>query len=973
MFAPGSLVLEPIERMQRLAVALLALALVVFMVGGPEARPILRSASPTASVDAAVQAKGDGIDVDGVVSAVRHRVVPDGAGTLVAEGDRYRASFDAGGFEVAGRDGDGLRVSTTRIAVGGTAAKVAAGPWHGRANVAERSLGADVVERVTADAHQVEWDVVLGARPAGTGDLRIEADATGASGPPQARPDGLRWDLGRGRSIVMGELVVEDRSGAELFRATPQARPDGISLTVPAAVLADADYPVTVDPTVGPERPVADPAPDPVPVSGPSEPGLGETTDHPAIAFDGANYLVAWVDQRDLSAGPQIFAARVTPTGEVLDHLGIVVSDDASRDSGPAVAFDGTNFLVVWADHGSGDGRVEANRVSRAGEVLDGRGFVIADAADTSNAPAVAFDGTNFFVVWGAGDIFAARVSPAGTLLDPEAIAIAARPTVEYAPAVAFDGSNHLVVWADGFDVFDIIGARVTPEGVVLDGDGIPIATGPATLVDPAVSFDGTNHLVVWAGFEGESSELDIFAARVSPAGAVLDPAPIAVTTLPGAQSHPAVAFDGTNHLVVWVDSSFSGGIDAARVSPAGAVLDPGGTHLGGRPSNAAPGVAFDGTHYLVALVGLEAVRVTTAGTPPDEPSFAVATSANGQYAPAVAFDGTNYLVVYGDNRREAAGTYGARVSRNGRILDADGFFIQGGGRPDVAFDGTNYLVVSDDGLGNVEGRLVSPAGEVLRRVFGRGLHAERPVVTFDGVNHLVAWWRFEQSASCPDDRGAISVARISPAGELLDEFDAGCNATNLAPAIAGDGRGRSLVVWTTPGSQIRGAMIGRSGTVPDPAGIPISTGPSRARGPSVASDGTRYLVAWTVDRPDGSDVMGARVSRSGIVRDPEGIPISTAPGGQGVPDVASNGRFLVVWIDTRSQDVDFDVYGTRVTGAGAVLDPEGVPIATGATRETSPRVIAGPGRRYSVVYQRYAPEAPYASERVFLRQFATK
>ena len=44
------------------------------------------------------------------------------------------------------------------------------------------------------------------------------------------------------------------------------------------------------------------------------------------------------------------------------------------------------------------------------------------------------------------------------------------------------------------------------------------------------------------------------------------------------------------------------------------------------------------------------------------------------------------------------------------------------------------------------------------------------------------------------------------------------------------------------------------------------------------------------------------------------------------------------------------------------MLDPEGVPIATGATQENWPQVIADPGRRYSVVYQRYAPDAYGAS-----------
>jgi len=125
-------------------------------------------------------------------------------------------------------------------------------------------------------------------------------------------------------------------------------------------------------------------------------------------------------------------------------------------------------------------------------------------------------------------------------------------------PAVSFDGTNFLVVWQDWrSDYRGIYGARVTLAGAVLDPVGISISTVVEDQSHPAISFDGTNYLVVWQDLR--SGDYDIYGARVSPAGTVLDDFP--VVTQEGNQSPSAVA-RGPGDQMFLVYQSWAGTVE---------------------------------------------------------------------------------------------------------------------------------------------------------------------------------------------------------------------------------------------------------------------------------------------------------------------------------------------------------------------------------------------------------------------------
>jgi len=140
----------------------------------------------------------------------------------------------------------------------------------------------------------------------------------------------------------------------------------------------------------------------------------------PAVAFDGANFLVVWTDAANI---PVIMGARVRASdGAVLDTPALYIS---RADMGPyqlpqftpAVAFDGTNYLVTWYGYFYVNGPVfsgvQGIRVRPSdGTCIESTSFTIARGATSSR---VAYADGKYLVAWEAsGMAGATRVSAAG-------------------------------------------------------------------------------------------------------------------------------------------------------------------------------------------------------------------------------------------------------------------------------------------------------------------------------------------------------------------------------------------------------------------------------------------------------------------------------------------------------------------------------------------------------------------------------
>jgi len=364
----------------------------------------------------------------------------------------------------------------------------------------------------------------------------------------------------------------------------------------------------------------------------------------PAVASDGSSFLVAWEDWRKgQNSDPDVYAARVDASGNVLDPDGIPISTAPGYQGSTAVAYDGANYLVVWADGAiSGRADIRAARVRPDGVVLDPGGIVLTTFEAFSFEPAVAFDGVNYLVVFTGGEyeIRGVRLAPDGTILDPNGILIAGTGQGDLRPSVSHGAGEYLVTWERSHET-RVYGARVTPEGAVLDPEGFPVSTpDPAGgYIHPSSVYAGSNFVVSFDDRRTDST-FRVYAARVTGSGSVLDPAGIPITPAPRPSAAvPSVAFDGVNSLIVSASPCClsSAEVTASRLAPDGIVLDPDG--------------------------------------------IKVSSELNGRYNASVAFGGANYLAAWEDGRDAGAeDIIGARITPSGVVLDPAGILISGSG-----------------------------------------------------------------------------------------------------------------------------------------------------------------------------------------------------------------------------------------------------------------------------------------------------
>lgn len=613
----------------------------------------------------------------------------------------------------------------------------------------------------------------------------------------------------------------------------------------------------------------------------------------PKVAWNGELWLVTFISQDPVGQyfGDNVRGVRVASDGTVLDSTPILL---VAEQPYWTIAGHNGQWLVAWtAYYPGGYGTYLAGRrLGSNGAFLDAAPVTLMDWVWwLPGSKLLASDNEYLAVIADWNDSSVTKARRIG--FDGQPIGA---PFTVPSKDVASSGSEYYVVWLKNFT--NLVGSRMTSTGALLTPAGTTITTNYSSFYSATVTHDGSTWWVAW------SAANLLRAARVDANGTVLDPGgkPVphgAVGANDFMYAMTLAPVPGGGALVAWWDGRASLNGDANVFGVRLDAQNSAGPELPlslGRPSQRAADFAGgpDGrmaVAFLSEVAGQDRVLVhllDASGVPLNGEPIEVASGPT-LGAPSIAFNGEIYLVAWHDTSVKAR-----RMHVDGTFLDATPIAVMTGFNVGVDAVGDDFLVASTRFGATTQfifvhaRRIDGPTGAFLDPgplTLGGGYVSIPPRVRNDGSRWMVAYHSHWSHNSSQSD---VIYNFVNPDGT----FTPGVNPTPVSgatgtPDMAFSGA-KYLIVWRSntmgqPNNFISGRIMNPDGSFATGAFV-IAEAAGRQLRPVVDWDGSTFVVAWDDQRHQTSffdertDIYGARVSESGTVLDPGGIPLQVSP-----------------------------------------------------------------------------------------------
>jgi hypothetical protein len=417
----------------------------------------------------------------------------------------------------------------------------------------------------------------------------------------------------------------------------------------------------------------------------------------PVVNSDGADYLVLYLDARH-----GYVADSVSAHAEVRSTSALTIPQSIGN---AALSWTGQEYLLASPD---GKSQMAVMGLNRAGSAAGNGKSLEGGSPSAPYPPALAWNGSVALVAWTSGsqqatdgwEIHAALVGADGTPRS-SVLTVPTASNAQAIPVIATGGLYDLAVWQE---VTGIYAARVTSNGVALDGRGILVSAETAasrSLGDYQtlrVIFDGAAYLVAWGSG-------NVKGQRIDPATGSLLGAPIMLASCAG----PFDLGNDCTSPVLFAMGCPDGRVYAQRVGATGAV----GPAISISPSGMAvgqPRAAWNGHEWLVAWPKLiqdlnvefitrgniYAARLSSELTVLDTQPIAIAVTSFDEEVPLVASDGQDFVVLWTRAYGAPAGSYLRHVHGDGTIDDIT-LFDKNGYMESLVWDGALYAAAYEE------------------------------------------------------------------------------------------------------------------------------------------------------------------------------------------------------------------------------------------------------------------------------------
>ncbi|PIS30812.1 hypothetical protein COT42_02390 [Candidatus Saganbacteria bacterium CG08_land_8_20_14_0_20_45_16] len=299
-----------------------------------------------------------------------------------------------------------------------------------------------------------------------------------------------------------------------------------------------------------------------------------------------------------------------------------------------------------------------------------------------------------------------------------------------------------------------------------------------------------------------------------------------------------------------------------------------------------------------------------------------VCSASAGQFNPQITSDGQGGAIITWHDYRNAIGEdiYAQRLNSDGQILwEKDGVSI-------VSVAGTQWY----------------------------------PKIASDNAGGAIIVWSDSRTSSSDKN---IFAQRINSQGISLWQKDGlpVCSTANNQESpnliVADD---QIIIAWNDARSgnnDVYAQKLDLNGSVQWAAdGVALCSFPYPQENPAIASDGNGGAIAvWTDSRTEKANLYAQRISDSGnILWAENGIPVAASLNQQGAPLIkkASPDDWLIVWEEDHPWRQKKDLLGQKINSAGTRLWGSGQPIVEANQNQESPSLTASASGELVVVWQ---------------------